>query len=481
MTAASNAFHDLEQWLASPPSRSSPLHLVEQQQDLKGREVQRLLLQSHVDLRGPGDVGPALRLAQDGSLSSFTHRRVQRRTLKTVFGEIEIDRMAYSCAGQPSIHPLDESLQLPERSFSYQLQKRLIKAAVQGPFREATSRIFESTGLTIHNHSLESLLIEGAVYFDDFYRQRAADPVSADASLLIVAVDGKGIPLVKPEPIRPQVRLTAPSKSNPSKTNKKKMATVAAVFAKAPFVRTPQMIVDHLFPAGAKDTSKQASPKPQYKRVWASLKKSKSVVIEEVREEVLRRDPDGLKTLVALTDGERALQQRVVKTMKLTLILDLIHVLERVWTAAHVFQPEGSPEADVYAKLMASRILEGDVSQVVKGLRQTVTKRRLTGSDKKHLLAVATYFHNNTRYMRYHEYLAAGLPIASGPVEGACKNLIKDRMERSGMRWTPEMAEAIVKLRSLYLSGDFDDYWSFHVAKDQLRLHPPGRWTVVVK
>jgi hypothetical protein len=76
--------------------------------------------------------------------------------------------------------------------------------------------------------------------------------------------------------------------------------------------------------------------------------------------------------------------------MKPTLILDLIHVLDRVWTAAHVFQPEGSAEAEVYAKLMASRILEGDVSQVVKGLRQTVTKRGLTGSHKKDLLAVAT-------------------------------------------------------------------------------------------
>ena len=89
---------------------------------------------------------------------------------------------------------------------------------------------------------------------------------------------------------------------------------------------------------------------------------------------------------------------------------------------------------------------------------------------------MATYFQNNAAYMRYNEYLALGFPIASGPVEGACKNLIKDRMERSGMRWTPSMAEAIVKLRSLYLSGDFDDYWPFHVAQDQLRLHPPRLW-----
>jgi len=482
MTDASRAFHDLEQWLASPGTQTSPLHLIERQQDLKGREVQRLLLQSHVDLRGPGDIGPSLRVAQGDSVSLFTHRRLQRRTLKTVFGEIDIDRMAYRYRGKPSIHPLDESLQLPERSFSYEIQKRLIKAAIQGPFREATARILEASGLTIHNHSLEPLLIEAAVDFDSFYGQRAADPVSAAASLLVIALDCKGIPMVKPEPIRPPLGLARPFKAaGKERAGKKKMATVAAVFAKAPFVRTPQMIIDNLFPAGARSDNKQLSPKPERKRVWASLTKGKTLVIEEVRQEVLRRDPDGRKTLVALIDGERALQKRTLTAMKPTLILDLIHVLDRVWTAAHVFQPEGSAEAEVYAKLMASRILEGDVSQVVKGLRQTITKRGLTGADKKNLGAVANYFHNNTRYMRYNEYLAAGFPIASGPVEGACKNLIRDRMERSGMRWTPAMAEAIVKLRSLYLSGDFDDYWSFHVAQDQLRLYPQGRWTVVAK
>ena len=83
--------------------------------------------------------------------------------------------------------------------------------------------------------------------------------------------------------------------------------------------------------------------------------------------------------------------------------------------------------------------------------------------------------------MRYNEYLAQGLPIARRPVEGACKSLIKDRLERSAMRWTEAMAEAIVKLRAIYLSGDLDRYWSFHIQRDQERLHPAGRWSVVEK
>ena len=66
-------------------------------------------------------------------------------------------------------------------------------------------------------------------------------------------------------------------------------------------------------------------------------------------------------------------------------------------------------------------------------------------------------------------------------IEGACKNLVRDRFERSGMRWTPDMAEAMLRLRATYLSADLDDYWEFHVQQDQQRLHPKAQWSVVSK
>src|SRR5436309_15117459 len=110
-----------------------------------------------------------------------------------------------------------------------------------------------------------------------------------------------------------------------------------------------------------------------------------------------------------------------------------------------------------------------------------VSKLALGGRKGKMLSSVATYLYRNRSRMHYDEYRARGLPIASGSVEGACKNLIKDRMERSGMRWTQSMAEAVVKLRALYLSGDFNTYWDFHIREDQQRLYPPGRWAGVVK
>jgi len=471
-TPALVEFSLLESWLASSGALQLPLHHIESQQQARGREVQRLLLQAHLQHRGNGDVGPALQLERPDGDVLYSHRRLSDRSLTTVFGTVELIRMGYSRPGAQSIFPLDQALALPARSFSYELQRRLVKAAVQNPFLESVQNIAELTGVAVAKGSLELILPDAAQDFDAFYRQRAL--ATPTGSILVAAVDGKGVPMVKPAAAAlPKQRLTKGQKAN-----KKRMATVATVFTRVPWIRTPEQLMESLFP-----TSRPASgnapptPKPENKRVWASLRKAKSDVIQEVADEMDRRDPARSLTRLALTDGERALQIRVEQKLHVTLILDLMHVLEKLWKAAYVFHPEGSLEADLWVIDRTLKILFGDVGQVVKGLRQTITKRRLAGPKRKTLESVAHYLHRNRTRMRYNEYLAKGWPIASGPVEGACKNLIKDRMERSGMRWTEPMAEAIIQLRAIYLSGDFEQYWQFHIEQDQRRLYPA--WTVV--
>jgi len=236
--------------------------------------------------------------------------------------------------------------------------------------------------------------------------------------------------MVKPGGAQPTVRLTKGQKAN-----RKRIATVATVFPRAPWVRTPEQVVESLFRARRQTpVDGPTPPRPENKWGWASLLKGKTAIIQEVAQEMQRRDPGSVKTRVALTDGERALQIRVERTLGVTLILDLLHVLEKLWKAAYVFHAEGSLEAELWVLDRTLRILFGEVGQVVKGLRQSVTKRALLGARRKSLLGVADYLYRNRGRMRYDEHLSQGWPIASGPVEGACKNLIKDRMERSGMR-----------------------------------------------
>lgn len=306
-----------------------------------------------------------------------------------------------------------------------------------------------------------------------FYERRKPLPPADTGEVVVGAVDGKGIPMRKAERAEKVVR-----RRKGEKANKKRMATVAAVFTRDRCVRTPEEVVESLFAEGTRPSEPQGERiYPQEKRVFASLKRPKEEVIGEMAEEMARRDPGREKSWACVCDGEEALQRRVNTALPgVVLILDLLHVLSYLWKAAYVFHAEGSQEAAAWVRRRLLWILEGRSGQVVKGLRQTVTKRKLKGAKKKALRSAANYLHRNRSRMRYHDYLAKGLPIASGAVEGACKNLVKDRMERSGMRWTEDGAEAMLKLRAAYLSGDFDEYWRFHVRQEQRRLHPPRLW-----
>lgn len=274
-------------------------------------------------------------------------------------------------------------------------------------------------------------------------------------------------------------------RSKGEQANKQRMAVGAPVFTQPPRGRTPEEVIESLLvtgprPAQAPGESAPIRGRPEAKGVWASLRKGKTGVISEVAQAMARRDPERKKRWGGLTDGERALQQTVRRRLPGTpLGLDLQHVLEQLGMAAYAFPEEGPPAAQAWVKERALRLLRGEGSRVVKGLRQSATKRQLKGQRRKAVEAAAASFYRNRCHMRYQESLRAGWPIATGVVEGAWNNLVKDRMERSGMRWTPTMAEAMRKLRAAYLSGDFEEYWAFYGQREHKRLHPLGYWRPV--
>jgi hypothetical protein len=357
------------------------------------------------------------------------------------------------------VHPLDDQLQLPHRPFSYELQRRLVQAAVQGPFDEATARVTEATGVVIPKRSAEALGQEAARNFEAFSQTRIPPPKAETGPILGAALEGKGVPMVRIPPTRRMIR-----RSKGEKAQQQKMVVVATVYTQHPRVRSPQQVFESLFglgPPPPRLPGELASPRerPEYKRVWASLLKGKAGVMGEVVQELRRRDPAQQKHWVMLTDGERALQQSVRRRLRgVPLVLDVQHVLAKLWSAVYAFHEEGSPKALAWVQERAWRLLHREVSLVVQGMRLSARKRQLRGQKRKVVEAAAGYFYRNRGHMRYDEYLRQGWPIATGVVEGACKNLVKDRMERSGMRWTPAMAESMLKLRAVYLSDDFESH-----------------------
>jgi hypothetical protein len=490
-SAARFAQRQLETWLCSPEAKQLPADQVEEETNLRGREITRLMLEAHFRERGTGDVGPALRRRQPlgadaaptGPVAAveeqlLTEKRCHRRILKTIVGPITIARTGYGATGQESIHPLDALAELPVPSFSYPLQQRLVRAAVQGPYDEAVANVELATGVAVAKGSCEELVQAAATDFDAFYQQRPPPAPTATGSILAAGVDGKGIPMIKPEQTLRKVRL-----GKGQKRNKKRMATVATVRTQEPRVRTPEEVVASLF-----DDAPAAPPlrvrRPEHKRVWASLTRSKDAVIAEVAAEMQRCDPEGTKVHVALSDGERALQKRLEPTLgkvlgSVILILDFLHVLEKLWKAAYCFHAEGSAAAKEWVREQALRLLRGQVGGVLSELRERSQAKGLQKSRRETLAKIAAYLERNQERMHYDAYLRQGLPIASGSVEGACRHLVKDRLERAGMRWSLAGAEALVQMRAVYLSDDFSEYWDFHQRQDQLRAYPPGSWEVV--
>ncbi len=154
------------------------------------------------------------------------------------------------------------------------------------------------------------------------------------------------------------------------------------------------------------------------------------------------------------------------------MILDIIHVVEYVWKAAHVFHRERSPDAAHWAWTRVQSILEGKARRVAAAMRRAATVAGLSKDTHKPVDTCADYLQKYAPYLHYDRYLAAGYPIATGGViEGACRYLVRDRMELTGARWRLVGAEAVLKLRALRASSDFDAYWDFHEACEYERNH----------
>lgn len=198
-------------------------------------------------------------------------------------------------------------------------------------------------------------------------------------------------------------------------------------------------------------------------------------MFEQLQAEVATRRQPG-QLLVHLCDGQASLEtdrHSYLPTDERTLdILDLMHVLPRVWEAAHVFHKEGSAEAIAFVRHHITRILHGDIGSVLGVWRRTGTLQNLAGAKKRSLRSICAFLEKNIHRMRYDEYLRCGCPVATGVIEGACRHVIKDRMERAGMRWKIPGAQALLNLRTIKINGDWSAYQDYRIALENDWLYP---------
>jgi hypothetical protein len=142
-------------------------------------------------------------------------------------------------------------------------------------------------------------------------------------------------------------------------------------------------------------------------------------------------------------------------------ILDLYHVLERVAEIAKIRHP-AEAEAAAWRVMMKKELLTFGPRKLLEALRAWEPKGEAGQEAKRVQLA---YFERQQERMRYPEYLRRGYPIGSGAVEGACKHVVADRFGRSGMRWKPETADPVMRIRAAILTQPQLDLRQFAATK----------------
>ena len=445
------------------------------------------LITAFVAAAGDGDVGETFDVPSDSQdapalPNGEPTRRLRRlpephaRPYVSIFGSLTIERFVYGTREGQKIEaiPLDARLGLPAGEFSYVLEDWQQRLCVKEAFGEATGDLKALLGVAPSLRAAEVMNRKLAEFAPSFRGSQPPPPADEEGELLVFTADGKGVPMRRPSTEKlPHGK----RRTKGQKANKKQMSYVGAVYTIDRFVRTPDDVLDEL----ARNEAAAERPRPQHKRVAAEMTQvvegeecnGRVSLFGELGDEVHARNPDANKPVVAVMDGERALWDVLAFFLPTAVgILDLFHVLERLWLAAHVFHPEGSPAAEKFVGDRLRLLLEGRVGGVIGGLRQMLSKHALTGSKRKSLETVVGYFENNRQHMRYDEYLAAGYPIGSGVAEGACRHLVKDRLEQTGMRWTVEGAQALLHLRALYLNGHWRDFLSHRIQQEQKRLYP---------
>ena len=458
-----------------------PLHQVEEQTLRLVLEMGRATLQILFDVLGPGNVGETVQLPEGRTVRRL--EETHSREYTSVFGEFQLDRYVYGRGEGRKIEliPLDARLAMPESKFSYLLQDWDQSLTMEEPFEQVSGIVHKILGLDQHVDSLERMNRHMSEAVESFHLQQTAPPVAEEGPILVQTADGKGVPIRRPASAPPIE--AHKSKSGP-KPGAKRMAILGSVYSTAPHVRLPEEVVESLFRKPNAPRKKSDRPRPQHKRVRAYLDHHDSddhkihggtAVFAWIATEVAARNPDGAKPVVSIMDGQESLwnlRDALQEDVSMIDILDLLHVTPRLWEAAHLFHSPGSRLAEQFVRQRVLRVLKGEVSSVIVGLRRLATINNLKGKKRKKIETITNYFAKNQHRMRYHEYLAAGYPIASGVIEGACRHVVKDRLERTGMSWTVPGAQAMLSLRCIHLSKLWHEFTNFRVQSETERLYP---------
>ena len=434
-------------------------------------------------LQGDGDLGEEVltadrKIAQRSEATSTTK-------LRSIFGEHSFEQFTYASGkNKPiSLRPISARLSLPAGRWSFLLQEFSQMLGVDQAYDQAMKNLGVIFGSKFSVDTAERVNGNMGRNAGEFLDDLPIPEAGSEAKLLVATADCKGVPLVKDDSEKVAAFETA--KKNPGN---RRMATVTSVYSVDPNVRTAEDIAAALFrDEPDENADKQPRPKPQNKNTTAHFPELAEdgeggkvsltgiqVGLAWLAAQVLARRRPG-QVLIMLMDGQESLWKTMLIhftfSARTVPILDILHALAYVWKAANLFEKDEQARRS-FTRERLLKILRGEVAGVIQGLRSLGTRRSLKGEKLKTLRQICGYLEKNSDRMRYDEYLRRGYPIASGVIEGACRHLVKDRMERSGMRWTLEGARSMLNVRAAFQSDHWRTFMNWHIGHEVTQTHP---------
>jgi hypothetical protein len=313
----------------------------------RGREVQRQLLQDHLDLRAAREeqAGRRDHPAATGA-DGITRTRMETghcRLLATLFGTVQVTRCAWRRPGAPNLFPADAALSLPARRCSHALAQLAAVEAARGSFEAAHAAITRRCGPVVGKRQIGQAVADAACDIAAFYAARVPVPCTA-STLVVISADAKGI-VMRPGALRPATAKAAARQGRMrtrlaagEKPNRKRMATLTCVYDAEPAPRRPP---DIIAPPGGRHGQRALRSRPGARAKWlaGSVEHDPADMIAAAFSEAEARDPQHKRTWVVLVDGAghqldliRAEAQR--RSVTIHVVIDLIHVLEYIWKAA---------------------------------------------------------------------------------------------------------------------------------------------------
>ena len=401
----------------------------------------------------------------DGAMYRF--KLESEKEFLTPGGMIKLTRRVYQPdIGGPCHVPLDAAWGMEDQFATVEVRDAALYAVALGTAREAETLLAKCSLFRPSATAIKQMAKQMGQWLEEheddvLTKIRAEEPIPEETRVLCASIDGVNVLLSEPgkKMGRPNERPhEGKSREHISPTCYKNamVGSVSFYGEVSEGKTTPKRLV-----------SRYAARMPEDRAPTLKAKFERELQQAESRlgNDVVR---------IALCDGARGLWTYLDDNPQYDSyekLVDYHHTTEHLSRAAEAVFGKGSRKAQDWYDKYCSKLKgeDGGGVRVLRSLDYYDRTAKLSKSRREALATERTFFTRNAHRMAYARFRRNGWPIGSGPVEAACKSVVKTRLCRSGMRWSRLGGQHILSLRTYVRSDRWDAMWIQHKRIERLR------------